>query len=121
MDYAQKCAENFESLKDEVIDKICERILSYHKFMLEEWNEEFVVEINDKVPYDIPGRDILKYIENPIIYIFPPDGKGIVYVIEGNREWEPEHGIGVGIVSEEVKYLKSVLKSELDYCIICKV
>lgn len=29
-------------------------------------------------------------------------------------------GIGVRIVNEEMKYLKSVLKSKSNYCIICK-
>lgn len=102
MNYANKCAENFESLKDEVIDKICERISAYHKFMLEEWNEEFFAEINEKVPCDISGRDILKYVENPTIYIFSPEGDGIGYVIEGNCEWEPEHGIDIIMLDNKV-------------------
>ena len=42
MDYAEKCVSNFQSLNNENIDRICERISAYHKFMLEEWNEEFV-------------------------------------------------------------------------------
>ena len=81
---------------------MCERISAYHKFMLEEWNEEFVAEINEKVPYDILGRDILRYIEKPTIYIFPPEGKGIGYVIEGNCEWEPEHGIDIIMLDDKV-------------------
>lgn len=46
--------------------------------MLEEWNEEFVAEINEKVPYDISGRDILKYVENPTIIFFHQKEKELV-------------------------------------------
>ena len=74
MNYANKCAENFESF----------------------------AEINEKVPCDISGRDILKYVENPTIYIFPPEGDGIGYVIEGNCEWEPEHGIDIIMLDNKV-------------------
>lgn len=103
MDYAQKCAESFETLKDDVVDKICERACAYHKFMLEEWNEEFVEEINEKIPTDVAGRDILKYIENPKMFIFEPEGDGIGYVIEGRCEWEPEHGICIIILDDKLK------------------
>lgn len=102
MDYAQKCVESFELLKDDVVDKICERTSAYHKFMLEEWNEDFVIEINEKVPAYVTGRDILKYIEEPKIFIFPPKGAGVGYIIEGNCEWEPEHGIDIIILDDKV-------------------
>ena len=102
VDYVQKCIESFEALNDDVIDKICERASDYHKFMLEEWNEEFVAEINEKVPNNVTGRDILKYIEEPKIFIFPPKGAGVGYVIEGNCEWEPEHGIDIIILDNKV-------------------
>lgn len=48
MDYVEKCIENFETLTDDIIDKICERACAYYKFMLEEWNDEFVKEITEK-------------------------------------------------------------------------
>lgn len=102
MDYAEKCAENFQSLKDETIDKICERISAYHEFMLDEWDDDFVEEINQKVPVDISGRETLKYIDNPRMYIFPPMGDGIGYTIEGDCEWEPEHGIEIVLLGDKV-------------------
>lgn len=40
-----------------------------------------------------------------------------------NKKYENDteyKGIGVRIVNEEMKYLKSVLKSKSNYCIICK-
>lgn len=69
VDYAQLCAEHFSQLNNEIIDKICERVSAYHQFMLEEWDEEFVKEINEKVPCDVNGREILRYIEEPCLFI----------------------------------------------------
>lgn len=102
IDYAEKCVNNFQLLSNETIDKICERISAYHKFMLEEWNEEFVAEINEKVPCEVSGRNILKYIENPSIFIFPPEGEGIGYIIDGKCEWEPEHGISIILLDNKI-------------------
>lgn len=102
MDYVEKCIENFETLTDDIIDKICERACAYYKFMLEEWNDEFVKEITEKIPSNIVGRDILRYIEEPIIFIFAPKGDGIGYVIEGRCEWEPEHGIDIIILDDKL-------------------
>ncbi len=102
MDYAEKCVEHFQSLKDKVIDKICERTSDYHMFMLDEWDEDFVDEINEKVPSDVSGRDILKYIENPKVFILPPEGDGIGYVVEGDCAWEPEHGIDIILLDDKV-------------------
>ena len=102
MEYAEKCVSDFQSLKDEVIDKICERISAYHKYMLDEWDDDFVEEINEKVPNDISGREILNYVEDPEIYIFPPEGEGVGYIIEGCCEWEPEHGISIILLDNKV-------------------
>ena len=102
IEYAEKCVSNFLSLSEETIDRICERISAYHKFMLEEWNDEFVAEINKKVPCDASGREMLKYIDNPAIYIFPPEGEGIGYIIDGKCEWEPEHGINVIMLDDKI-------------------
>ena len=107
MNYAEICAEHFSSLNDSMIDKICERISAYHKFMLEEWDSEFVSEINKKVPCDVSGRDILKYVENPQLYISKPEGSGTGYIIEGLCEWEPEHGIDIVILNDKVIYTGS--------------
>ncbi len=104
INYAEKCAEHFSSLNDDMINKICERISAYHKFMLEEWDSEFVSEINKKVPCDISGKDILKYVEKPALFICSPEGDGTGYIIEGlcEWEWEPEHGIDIVILDGEL-------------------
>lgn len=105
MEYAEKCAENLINLSSEMIDKICERTSAFHQYMLEEWNEDFVAEINEKVPCDVTGREILKYIEEPAMYIFAPKGDGIGYIIEGLCPWEPEHGIDIIIRDDRLLYV----------------
>lgn len=105
MDYVSQCLEHFVSLNDEMIDTICERISAYHQYMLEEWDDEFVEEINQEVPKDIKGKDILAYVIDPEIYIFPPAGKGIGYLIEGQCAWEPEHGIDIILLDDKVIYV----------------
>lgn len=92
-EYAERCAGAFIALNDAEIDHICKRICDYHRFMLEEWNEDFVREINEKVPAGVSGRDILNYIENPTLYVMKPQGDGVGYSVAGYCEWEPEHEI----------------------------
>jgi len=105
--YAEKCVEHQVHLDEKLINKICERVSAYHQFMLDEWNEEFVQEINEKVPKDVSGREILKYITNPELIIYQPkEGcKGIGYTIAGNCEWEPEHGIDIIIRDDALLYV----------------
>ena len=89
LEYAERCAEQFVGLNDETVDSVCCRICDYHSYMLEEWNEEFVREINEKVPANVSGRDILNYIENPTLYVMKPLGEGLGYSVAGYCEWEP--------------------------------
>ncbi len=109
--YAEKCAENFVSLSDELIDKFCERAIAYYRYMLEQWNDfadiygDIVEDINDTVPENVEGREILKYISRPHMYVFEPKGEGIGYDIECDCVWEPEHQLDLIIRNNEVLYV----------------
>jgi len=103
--YAEKCAAHLTNLSDEFIDKICERVSAYHQYMLEEWNEEFVKEINEKVPPTVSGRAILDYITEPRLVVECAKGDGIGYSINGYCEWEPEHGIEIIILDDKLLYV----------------
>lgn len=105
IEYAEKCAEHFSFLSDDIIDKICKRTSAFHQYMLEEWDEDFVAEINEKVPCDVKCRDILNYIEDPTLYIFCPEDEGIGYIIEGICPWEPEYGIDIIIRDDRLLYV----------------
>ena len=105
LEYAERCAEQFTGLNTEIVDFVCRRICDYHSYMLEEWNEEFVREINEKVPPDAAGREILRYIENPTLFVIVPQGEGIGYSVSGSCEWDPEHGIEIIIRDSRPLYV----------------
>lgn len=71
IDYAEKCIEHFNSLPDDVIDKICEGII-------ESCEEEYELE---------NVRDILEYCWFTSMAVDVPENDGISYVIEGEGEW----------------------------------
>lgn len=77
-------------MKDEVIDKICERISVYHKFMLKELND-FRKEIAEK---------IIKYYNEEEKDSYGPEDKEEFNKKYGNDT--EDNGIGVKIVNEEV-------------------
>lgn len=109
--YAEKCAEHLVDLSDEMIDTFCERAVAYCNFMREQWGDfsDIYPDIDDKIntniPEDISGRDILRYISEPILYIFEPEGEGIGYTVEAQCLWEPEHGLALIIRDDKVLYV----------------
>ena len=80
IDYAEKCIEHFNSLSDDVIDKICEGIV-------ESCEEEYEI---------ISVRDILDYCWFYDMTVDVPENDGISYVIGGEGDW----GETVGFVIE---------------------
>ncbi len=111
MDYAEKCAEHLVNLNDKMIDDFCERAVAYYKFMFEELGhfediyEDIVDDIKNTVPEDVSGRDILKYISYPNLFVFPPKGDGIGYNVGVRCVWEPEHGLDLIIRDDKVLYV----------------
>lgn len=98
MEYAEKCAEHFTNLSDSFVDDFCNRAVEYYEFMREEWEEyEIFEDISDEIeqtmPEDIEGREILKYISSPQMFIFVPQGDMVGYNVECECVWEPEHGL----------------------------
>lgn len=71
IDYAEKCIEHFNSLPDDVIDKICEGII-------ESCEEEYELE---------NVRGILEYCWFTSMAVDVPENDGISYVIDGEGEW----------------------------------
>lgn len=109
--YAEKCAEHLVNLSDEMIDDFCEKAIKYCNYMREEWGDfsdiypDIAENIDANIPEDISGRDILKYIFKPILYIFAPQGEGIGYTVEAQCVWEPEHGLALIIRDDRVLYV----------------
>ena len=97
MEYAEMCAEHFNSLSDRMIDEFCDMAVRYCEFMHEEWADfgydDIVEEINTAIPEKVEGREILKFISSPTMYVMPPEQNVPGYSIECNCIWEPEHGL----------------------------
>ncbi|KAG4105967.1 hypothetical protein H8356DRAFT_1630259 [Neocallimastix lanati (nom. inval.)] len=104
--YVEKCANHLAHISDDMVDKICDRISAYHQFMLSQWNDEYVKEINELIPPNVTGRDILNYIIEPKLVVYQPKD-GIGYTIEGQCDWEPEHGIEIIIKDDKLLYVGS--------------
>lgn len=79
IDYAEKCIEHFNSLPDDVIDKICEGII-------ESCEEEYDLE---------NARDILKYCWFCDMAVDVPENDSISYTVSGEGEWGEVVGFAV--------------------------
>lgn len=110
-EYAEKCAEDFVNLNDEAIEVFCERSIAYYRYMLEEWGDfseiygGIVDKINTEIPEDVRGREILKFISNPHIYVVEPTGEGVGCILEADCVWEPEHQLSLIIRDGKVLYV----------------
>ena len=111
--YAEKCAEHLVNLSDEMIDELCEKAVRYCNFMRAQWGDfsdiypDVAEDIDTNIPEDISGRDILRYIFKPVLFISEPEGEGIGYSVEAQCVWEPEHGIDMIIRDDRVLYAAS--------------
>lgn len=110
-DYAEKCAEHLVNLSDKMIDELCEKAIRYCNFMREQWGDfsdiypDIAEDIDTNIPEDVSGRDILKYIFKPVLFISAPKGEGIGYTIEAQCVWEPEHGVDMIFRDNKVLYV----------------
>lgn len=84
IDYAEKCIEHFNSLPDDVIDKICEGIIESCP-LSDEYSEIENV------------RDILEYCWFYDLTVDVPENDGISYIVSGEGEW----GETVGFVIKD--------------------
>ena len=109
--YAEKCAEHLVNLSDKMIDELCEKAIRYCNFMREQWRDfsdiypDIAEDINTNIPEDVSGRDILKYIFKPVLFISAPKGDGTGYTIEAQCVWEPEHGVDMIFRDNKVLYV----------------
>lgn len=101
--YAEKCVFNFNNLKDEVIDDICEAAIRYYKDIVESTGGEGI-----DVPKKVKGRDILKYI-NPVSLSVNKAIEDVVgFHVECECDWEEEHGLEFTIKDNKLLYLGTV-------------
>lgn len=101
LEYAEKCVDHLEKLKDITIDNFCEGAINYCESR-REFFEEFGIEISP----DIKGRDILKYIIPQVMIIEKPKHDDVpAFHMSCSCEWEEEHGLEWTVLNDEVLYV----------------
>ena len=104
-EYAEKCVQHFNSLNNEMIEKIKEWVNKFYLYTLDEIDEEFAEEIKENM-LDYKGKEnILEYLSNLHMYVFYPKDDRIGYNIECDCPWEPEQQCSIIIRENEVLYI----------------
>lgn len=114
-EYAERCAKHLTELSDEMIDDFCERAIRYYEYMLDEWEMFEAVshgvldDIKSTMPEKVTGREILKYISSPSMFIFEPKEDVEGYSVECRCVWEPEHGLDLIIRGDKILYVADAM------------
>ncbi|CAM4227625.1 DUF6985 domain-containing protein [Lederbergia lenta] len=100
LEYGRFCVDALNHLNDKLIDEICRAAIAYC--------EDFCDAIGQEPPKIEKARDILNYIDpTGLIVDEPRDPHKPVIHLEGNCEWEVEHGIEFIIREDQLLYLSS--------------
>ncbi len=107
IEYAQKCAEHFNSLNSELVETICKGAKAYcldFMEMAENFDEELTIPVNSETP----PLEMLKCFSPTLLIIEEPDDENkIGYKLECCCDWEIEHGMEIDILDNKVVYLSS--------------
>ncbi len=108
IEYAQKCAEHFNSLSSELVETICRGAKAYCLDFMElaggEWDEELTIPVNSETP----ALEMLKCFKPTVFIVEKPSDENITgYQLECSCDWEIEHGMEIDILDDKVVYLSS--------------
>lgn len=108
IEYAEKCAEHFNSLSSELVENICRGAKAYCLDFMElaggDWDEELTILVNSETPV----LDMLKCFRPQMLIIKKSDDENrIGYQLECSCDWEIEHGMEIDILDNKVVYLSS--------------
>lgn len=105
--YAEKCAEELNSLPKETVNAIWEAAKKYCLYFIDlcgdewdEWNE-----MSFKVTKKTPAEKIKSEIFPSCLIINEPEDDRVGFHIECNCSWEPEHGLEITILDGKLVYL----------------
>ena len=101
--YAERCAEYFGNMPEEVVDRLCKYCIRYCEEMRQLYDEEEI-----DVPEGIAGREILSYITPSVLIIDEKcDENMIEFHVECGCDWECEHGLEITIKDNKILYVGS--------------
>ena len=103
LSYAEKCAEYFSNMPDELVDRLCKYCIRYCEEMRDVLDEEDM-----EVPDGIKGREILSYITPSVLIIEEKCDESIIeFHVECDCDWEIEHGLEITIKDNKILYVGS--------------
>lgn len=101
--YAERCAEYFSNMPEEVVDRLCKYCIRYCEEMRRLYDEGEI-----DVPEGVAGREILSYIRPNILIIDEKCDENIIeFHVECGCAWEFEHGLEITIKDNKILYVGS--------------
>ncbi len=108
IEYAQKCAEHFNSLNSKLVETICKGAKAYCLDFMEEVGGDVYEKMKISVTAETPALEMLKCFRPQMLIIEEPKDKNrIGYQLECRCDWEIEHGMEIDIIDNNVVYLSS--------------
>lgn len=100
-EYAQRCAEYFSHMPDDMVDRLCVYCNRYCDAFRRFFGEE-----DFEVPAEVSGREILSYVTpGRLIVELAQNSDALAFHVECECEWEPEHGLEITINSAKILYV----------------
>ncbi len=104
IEYAEKCINYINNLKDDVIDEICKSAVNSFEECLKD--PDYVEYFDLDIPLSIKERDILKYIKFKLLMIENTDKhKDIAFSLSGKCMWDDTHDYEWVIRNGKVLYM----------------
>ncbi len=101
--YAERCAEYFCNLPEDVLERFCKYCSRYCEEMRRVLDEEDM-----PVPEGVEGKEILDYIAPNILIIDEKCDESIIeFHMEMSCDWEIEHGLELTIKDGKILYVGS--------------
>ena len=101
LDYAKKCLSYFESIPKQVEQRLCKYLFRYFRDYLQYFEEDETEEWKS-----ITEKNILDYIQIKLLIVDSECRTDIIeFHIEGNCDWEPEHGLEITISNGKILYV----------------
>lgn len=101
LEYAEKCAEYFCNMPEDVLERFCKYCIRYLEEMREVLDEEDI-----PVPKRVTGKEILEYITPSVLIIDEECDENIIeFHMELECDWEIEHGLELTIKDGRILYV----------------
>lgn len=87
--YAERCAEYFNNMPNEIIDDLKEYSLRYYNDMKQYYDDD-----DPDFPFDVNKENITEHMAARCFIVEKPkNAEKIAFGVELGCEWEPEHGM----------------------------